>query len=77
MRHLSMQHSSAQRRVALALVFTALVASCSDNDDDGTNFNGFVLGLIDDTSDTTEPVSLEGQNFAFSENPAAFDTLFQ
>jgi hypothetical protein len=71
------QHSSTRRRVAFALIVTALVAGCSDSDDDGTNFDGFVLGLIDDTSDTAEPVSLEGRNFAFNENPAAFDTLFQ
>jgi hypothetical protein len=72
-----MQNFTKQRRVAVALFFTALVASCNDSGDDGTNFNGFVLGLIDSTSETAAPVTLEGQNFVFSENPAAFDTLFQ
>lgn len=72
-----MQHTSKLRRVVLALGVAALAAGCSDSDDDGTRFDGFVLNLIDQTSDTTEPVAIEGQNFVFNEDPAAFDALFQ
>jgi hypothetical protein len=72
-----MQHTSKLRRFVIALGVAALAAACSDSGDGGTRFDGFVLNLIDQTSDTTEPVAIEGRNFVFSENPAAFDALFQ
>ena len=65
---------------ALAALWASLaLAGCSSGGggSDGTNFNGFVENLIDDTADDTEPVAVNGQDFDFSEDEHAFDGLFQ
>lgn len=61
---------------AVALLF----CSCSNSSDDDTPppaFTTFVTNLIDDTADDTEPVSLDGRTFTFSEDPEAFADLFE
>lgn len=42
-----------------------------------TNFNAFVNSIATTQSDTAEPVDVNGTQFTFSEDPAAFDALFQ
>ena len=65
-------------RRAPLLVVLALCA-CSDGSDggDAVAFGGFVTGLITTTSDTTEPVPIDGQQFVFDEQPGAFDDIVQ
>ena len=57
-----------------------LVTGCGGggrHDDSTTNGTTFVQGLVTSSSDTAEPVSLDGKTFTFSEDPNAFDALFQ
>ena len=61
--------------VGLGLSLLAL-AGCHDNGSKKTNFNAFVLNLIDDTSDTSEPVGINGKEFKFKDDAHAFDGLF-
>lgn len=66
---------------SLALAALALLAieSCNgSHHDDGTSFSGFVTTQIENgTSDSAEPVPVTGTDFQFSEDPHAFDALFQ
>jgi hypothetical protein len=65
------------RAAILALGLSlALTGGCHDGDSGKTNFTGFVLNLIDDTSDTAAPVSINGEDFKFSDDPDQFDELF-
>lgn len=71
-----------RRTTLLAACATSLLlGACNDSDDDGAppppQFSTFVTDLIDDTADDTEPISLEGRTFTFSEDPEAFDDLFE
>jgi hypothetical protein len=64
----------------LASILAAVSAGCGGggHDDAGpTSFTGFVTDLATDTSDTAEPVPVNGATFTFSEDPHAFDALFQ
>lgn len=64
----------------LASAILALGTSCSGSHRDDpapTNFTSFVQGIVSSTSETAEPVSIDGREFSFSEDPAAFDALFQ
>ncbi|MBM3976155.1 MAG: hypothetical protein FJ299_04110 [Planctomycetes bacterium] len=76
-------HHSRSRRLLPRVLLTALglvlivSSGCHDDDDDETNFNSFVLNLFDDTSDTGAPVSINGEEFKFNENPNAFASLFE
>lgn len=75
-------HHSRSRRLLPRVILTALglvliVSSGCHDDDDETNFNSFVLNLFDDTSDTGAPVSINGEEFKFNENPNAFASLFE
>lgn len=66
--------------LALAGVVGLFVTGCGgggSHRDSTTNGTTFVQGLVTSTSDTTEPVSLEGKTITFSEDPNAFDALFQ
>jgi hypothetical protein len=62
---------------ALGLVLIVTSGCHDDSDDDETNFNAFVLNLFDDTSDTGTPVSINGVDFGFKENPNAFASLYE
>lgn len=42
-----------------------------------TNFTSYVKSIASTQSDTAEPVDVNGTQFTFSEDPAAFDALFQ
>jgi len=44
--------------------------------DPRVDFTRFVLDLIDATSDTTDPVEINGIEFRFDDDPHAFDSLF-
>ena len=65
--------------IAIAVLLGALAAGCHHSDDDGGNgSDGFVTGLIQSgTSEAAEPTPINGVDFAFSEDPHAFDALFQ
>jgi hypothetical protein len=66
-------------RAALLAPLACLAAACdgSDGDGGGTSFNAFVHELVlENTADDTEPVSLDGFEFRFDEDPDAFDDLF-
>lgn len=66
-------------RVAVAVLGASLLAlgACHDGGDSKTSFNSFVLNLVDDTSDTTDPEPVGGLDFKFSEDEHAFDSLFE
>jgi hypothetical protein len=64
-------------RVILASAVALSTCACSDSDDDRQSFNQFVRQLVNQTSETSEPVSLDGREFSFNENPNAFDALFE
>lgn len=61
-------------------------AGCNDDDDDNNNpppppppestFNLFVLEQFADTANDTEPAETNDRAFTFSENPNAFNSLF-
>jgi len=67
----------------VALVAVALAASCGSGGSTSivakpkTNLENFVRKLISQTSDRTEPVSIDDKAFTFSEDPHAYDDLFQ
>jgi hypothetical protein len=63
---------------ALALACCALCGCRNGGGDDApaaTDFAAFVRDLVDSTSESAEPVPLNGRSFAFSEDPTAFDGL--
>jgi hypothetical protein len=64
--------------IGFALLLGALCACHESDDDDGVNSSdAFVTNLIQNTAEDTEPVSLDGVEFQFSEDENAFDALFQ
>ena len=69
--------STLQLSIALACVTLAACGGGGNDDPAPANFTGFVQGVVTTTSETAEPISLEGREFTFSEDPAAFDALFQ
>lgn len=65
-------------RVGLALAFLGS-ASCGGgggDDDSKTSFQGFVQNLAQTPVDDADPVSLDALDFTFTEDPHAFDALF-
>ena len=64
---------------AAAAALTLLACGCNGggDDDDQVQLEGFVAALIAETSDTTDPVPIEGQQFVFGEDPDAFDDIVQ
>jgi hypothetical protein len=76
------RHFTRRRLLARAAILAfglslALAGGCHNGGDDGvTNFNGFVLNLFDDTSDTATPTPINGKTFKFEEDPAVFAELF-
>lgn len=71
--------STLRLSLAIGLACAALTACGGGGNDDPApaNFTSFVQGVVTTTSETAEPISLEGRDFTFSEDPAAFDALFQ
>ncbi len=68
-----------QTGLTVALIVLSTLACSSDSDDDdggGASSDAFVLGLISDTADNTDPVEINGTSFSFSEDEGAFDDLF-
>lgn len=64
--------------VILGLALSLTCTACNDGGGDGkTNFTGFVNRLAANPSDTTDPVKIDDTTFKFSEDPHAFDALFQ
>ncbi len=64
--------------VALAIALAAVACGGGHHDGTGTtNFNGLVTNLASNPSDTAEPIDINGADFTFSEDPHAFDALFQ
>jgi hypothetical protein len=64
----------------VALSIALAVVACNGGHHDGngtTNFNGLVENLAANPSDTAEPIQINGASFTFSEDPHAFDALFQ
>ncbi len=61
----------------LGLFATALVlAGCHDSDSDATAFDPFVTNLIQaQTTETGEPVEVEGRTFSFPADDTAFDDV--
>lgn len=70
-----------KRSIVLAVVAGALgscLGACSGRGGgDESDFDNFVHGVVAQTSETSEPVDINGLEFDFSEDPAAFDDLFQ
>jgi hypothetical protein len=69
-------------QLALVLLLVALgMVACGGGHHDGgqdeTNFTGFVSNLAASPSETDEPIPINDANFTFSEDPHAFDALFQ
>jgi hypothetical protein len=64
--------------IAVLFALTTLACSSDSNDDDGggATSDAFVLDLIDNTADDTDPVAINGTTFSFSEDEGAFDDLF-
>ncbi|MBL8859903.1 MAG: hypothetical protein JNL28_15455 [Planctomycetes bacterium] len=63
--------------LSLGLVFTAAACSGGGNDDGQRSFTNFVSGLAATPVDNAEPVAIDGLDFRFSEDPNAFNALFQ
>jgi hypothetical protein len=66
--------------LAAALFFASGASACHDDDGGGgggqTSFTATVTDLIvNQTSETGEPIEVDGTTFAFSDDPTAFDTL--
>jgi hypothetical protein len=63
----------------LVLASIALTSACSGGGggDDKTSFQGFVQNLATTPVDNADPVAIDGLEFAPTEDPAAFDALFQ
>jgi hypothetical protein len=54
--------------------------ACGGGHHDGagtTSFNGLVTNLAEHPSETDEPIQINGATFTFSDDPHAFDALFQ
>ena len=65
--------------VALAVGLLAVACGGGHHDDGNgtTNFNGLVTNLASHPSETGEPLQINDASFTFSEDPHAFDALFQ
>jgi hypothetical protein len=68
--------------LAASLTLSLLVSACSGGGGGGdgggtTSFTSFVKDLATTPVDDADPVAIDGLDFTFSENPAAFDALFQ
>ncbi|MDZ4771995.1 MAG: hypothetical protein SGI72_02565 [Planctomycetota bacterium] len=65
--------------IGLALASITFVSACSSggDDDDTTNFQGFVQNLATTPVDDADPVSIDALDFEISEDPNQFDALFQ
>ena len=61
----------------MALGLTACGGGGGDGGNGTTNFNGLVTNLATTPTETGEPLQINGANFTFSEDPHAFDALFQ
>ncbi|MFN0241632.1 MAG: hypothetical protein ACKVWV_01955 [Planctomycetota bacterium] len=62
----------------LVFAIAVLGAACSSGSSGGgTDFDAFVTDVVQSTADDTEPVQVNDKSFAFSEDPNAFDDLFQ
>lgn len=64
----------------LAGGFALLLVACGGGGSSGggvaaTPAESFAREQIDQTSETSEPVEINGTSFSFSEDPAAFDEL--
>ncbi len=64
--------------IVVLIAFTTLACSSDSDDGDGggATSDAFVLDLIDNTADDTDPVAINGTTFSFSEDENAFDDLF-
>jgi hypothetical protein len=64
-------------RFPLALGALLVAAGCSSGSGDGvTSFSTFVTGQIQtQTDDVAQPLDLAGRDFAFVEDPSAFDAV--
>lgn len=60
-----------------ALVLLACACSGGGGGDDKTSFQGFVTNLATTPVDNVDPVAIDGLDFRFTEDPNAFDALFQ
>lgn len=69
---------SSSSRLALACVLAcATLAACGGGSSGTPSGNAFVASQIaGNTNDTAEPVQINDSDLQFSENPAAFDALF-
>jgi hypothetical protein len=70
-----------RNHLMVAIVVGLVAAACGGgHHDDGngtTSFNGLVTNLASNPSETGEPIQINGASFTFSEDPHAFDSLFQ
>jgi hypothetical protein len=65
------------RRVLVVASVSVLLAACGGGGSGSPGGNKLVTSQIaNNTNDTAEPVSINDSNLQFSENPAAFDSLF-
>lgn len=75
-----------------ALIASLFVAACGSSGNDTpvvmpppppppppapTSYNQFVVDQFAATADDTDPVAVDDEDFAFDEDPAAFDSLLQ
>lgn len=65
------------RRTPLLLALALCACGGGSDGGDTVAFGGFVTGLVATTSDTTDPVPIDGQQFVFDEQPGAFDDVVQ
>lgn len=87
-----MKNSFARHGTAMLLVFALLTGCGSDSPDPvivippppppppppmATSFNQFVVDQFAATAEDTDPVAVDDEDFAFDEDPAAFDSLLQ
>lgn len=75
--------------IAGALMTSMFVAACGSGSNNvpivmppppppaPTSFNRFVVDQFAVTADDTDPVAVDDEDFAFDEDPAAFDSLLQ
>lgn len=69
--------SSRSTLVLAAALASVALAACGGGSSGTPSGNGFVTSQIaNNTTDTAEPVEINDASLQFSENPAAFDALF-
>ena len=60
----------------LTLLAALFLGACHDSDSDATAFDPFVTNLIQgQTTESGEPVEVDGRDFAFPADDAAFDDV--